>query len=348
MATISCSPPTLIGVVLAPLTLTLGAVFAYNVAETLGLALSALAGFVMVRRYVQATDGIGTIAALIGGALYGFSPYMAAHALGHPPLVTVFTPPLMLLVVDDLFVRQGRRATRYGVALGLLAAVQLLLWEELLLVEALIGAIGLKVLLTLTVAARPSVPLSTIIEQRWRYAARGLAAVLITLALLAGGPLAIQFFGPRAVHGAAWPPNQFVIDLLAFFTPTPLQALAPRFATELTPHFRATIYEWSGYLGIPLIALLGYATVSLWGKRQPALPASAIARLSRPALLGSIFAVIWLLVALLSMGPLINVAGRTSPLPVALIALAIAFGVRWRIADKGVRRAPRALLGAVF
>src|SRR3981081_147935 len=98
----------LIGVVLAPLTLPVGAVFAYNVAETLGLALSALAGFVMVRRYVQATDGIGTVAALIGGALYGFSPYMAAHALGHPPLVTVFTPPLMLLLLDDLFVRQGR------------------------------------------------------------------------------------------------------------------------------------------------------------------------------------------------------------------------------------------------
>src|ERR1700737_3147216 len=157
MATISCSPPTLIGVVLAPLTLTLGAVFAYNVAETLGLALSALAGFVMVRRYVQATDTIGTIAALIGGALYGFSPYMAAHALGHPPLVTVFTPPLMLLLVDDLFVRQTRRATRYGVALGLLAAVQLLLWEELLLAEALVGAVGIAVLFAFSAVSRPTV-----------------------------------------------------------------------------------------------------------------------------------------------------------------------------------------------
>src|ERR1700730_13948038 len=37
----------LIGVALAPLTLTLGGIFAYNVAETLGLAFSALAAFVM-------------------------------------------------------------------------------------------------------------------------------------------------------------------------------------------------------------------------------------------------------------------------------------------------------------
>src|SRR5205807_7055005 len=187
----------LLGVALAPLTLTLGGVFAYNVAETVGLASSAMAAFVMIRRYVRATDTIGTIAALIGGALYGFSPYMAAHALGHPPAVTVFTAPLMLLVVDDLFVRQTRRATRGGVALGVLAAAQLLLWEELLLAEALVGAVGIVVLLAFSAAARPGEPVSGVVRERWRYAARGLAASLITFLVLACGPLAIQFFGAQ-------------------------------------------------------------------------------------------------------------------------------------------------------
>jgi len=42
----------LLGVALAPLTATLGGVFAYNLAETLGLATSALAAFAMIRRYV--------------------------------------------------------------------------------------------------------------------------------------------------------------------------------------------------------------------------------------------------------------------------------------------------------
>src|SRR3989440_1447605 len=112
----------LLGVALAPLTATLGGVFAYNVAETLGLATSAMAAFVMIRRYGQATDATGTIAALVRGAVYGFSPYMAAHALGHPPAVILFSPPPMLLVVDDLFVRHGRPATRGGVALGGVAA----------------------------------------------------------------------------------------------------------------------------------------------------------------------------------------------------------------------------------
>lgn len=323
----------LIGVALAPLTLTLGGVFAYNVAETVGLALSALAAFVMIRRYVQATDAIGTIAATIGGTLYGFSPYMAAHALGHPPAVTLFTPPLMLLLVDDLFVRQVRGAMLGGVSLGVLAAMQLLLWEELLLAEALVGTVGLMVLLAFSSMARPTVPLSTVIRQRWRYAAGALAAGFITFALLAGVPLAMQFFGAQAVHGRVWAPNQFVTDVLAFFVPTPLQAVAPAFARRLSEHFGATVYEWSGYLGIPLVALLGYATASLWTRRM-----------TRPVALAGIFAVLGLFIAVLSMGPLLNVAGHTLPVPVALIALAILIGVRWRIADKGVRRAARVIV----
>jgi hypothetical protein len=323
----------LIGVLLAPVTLTAGAVFAYNLAETLGLAVSALAAFVMVRRYVQARDAIGISAALIGGALYGFSPYMAAHALGHPPAVTLFTPPLMLLLVDDLFVRQAHRTTRRAVGLGVLAAVQLLLWEELLLAEALIGAAALMVLLAFSAMARPEVPLSTIIRQRWRSAARALVVAFVTFVLLAGGPLAIQFFGPQAVHGAVWAPNQFVTDLLAFIVPTPLQAVAPAFTTSLSERFSATIYEWSGYLGIPLLGLLGYATASLWSRRT-----------TRSATLVSVFAVLGLFTALLAMGPLINVGGRTLPVPVALTAVAIVMGVRWRVADPGVRRAARIVM----
>jgi hypothetical protein len=323
----------LIGVALAPVTSTFGAVFAYNVAETLGLAVSALAAFVMIRRYVRASDAIGNVCALIGGALYGFSPFMAAHALGHPPAVTLFTPPLMLLLVDDLLVRQTGRPERAGVLLGVLAAAQLLLWEELLLAEALIGAIGISVLLAVHAVAQPTVPLTVVIRERWRFATRGLAAAFATFLVLAGWPLAIQFFGSQSVHGAVWGRNQFVTDLLAFVVPTPLQAIAPSFAARLSEHFSATIYEWSGYLGLPLIVLLGYAVRNLWSRGMT--PAAGLA---------AVFALAGVFVALLSMGPLINVAGRTLPLPVALLALAIELAVRRRVAHKGVRRAARLIL----
>src|SRR5438445_8458382 len=323
----------LLGVALAPLTATLGGVFAYNVAETLGLATSAMAAFVMIRRYVQATDATGTIAALVGGALYGFSPYMAAHALGHPPAVTIFSAPLMLLLFDDLFVRQTRKAMRAGVALGVLAAVQLLLWEELLLAEAVIGVMGIAVLLSFRAVTRPNEPLTRVVRQRWAYAARGLAVAFATFLVLAAVPLSIQFFGSQTVHGAVWAPNQFVTDLLAFIVPTPLQAVAPAFAARISEHFSATIYEWSGYVGIPLIALLAYAVRDLCRRG-----------LTRQAGLVGIFAVMGVFVALLSMGPVIDVAGRTLPLPVALIPLAIVFVVRRRVAHPGMRRAARLIM----
>ena len=323
----------LIGVALAPVTFTLGAVFAYNLAETLGLAISALAAFAMIRRYVRATDAIGTGAALIGGALYGFSPFMASHALGHPPLVTLFTPPLMLLLLDDLFNRQTGRATRRGVPLGVLAAIQLLLWEELLLAEALVGAVGIVVLLAYSAVARPGERLSAVIGGRWPYAARAFAAAFVTFVVLVGVPLAIQFFGAQTVHGAVWGRGQFVTDLLAFVTPTPMQAIAPGFAAQLSEHFSANVYEWSGYLGIPLIALLAYAVRSLWSRG-----------LTREAGIVGILAVLGVFVALISMGPVVNIAGHTLLLPVAFIAVAIVFAVRRRFPQLGVRRAARLIL----
>src|SRR5947207_4583970 len=58
-----------LGVGIAPLTATLGGVFAYNVAETLVLATSALDALVMIRCNVQATDDTGTIAAYDGDVI---------------------------------------------------------------------------------------------------------------------------------------------------------------------------------------------------------------------------------------------------------------------------------------
>ena len=60
-----------IGVVLAPVTWLFGAVATFNVALTLSPVLSALAMFVLLRRWVRWTP-----AAFIGGLFYGFSPFV--------------------------------------------------------------------------------------------------------------------------------------------------------------------------------------------------------------------------------------------------------------------------------
>jgi len=266
-------------------------VLAYNTAETLALGLSAWTAYLVFCHFVQSR-----IAAGLGGLLYGFSPYMMAHALGHPPLVLLFTPPLMLLALHHVLIRQRRSPLLIGAGLGILGAVQLLLWEELLASEALVAFAAIVWLAALNRDA---------LRTRSQYAIRALGAAALVFLVLTAVPLGFQFFGPRQVHGAVWPPNQFVIDLLAFIVPTRLQALAPAAAIDVSDLFRSRIYEWSGYLGIPLLVLLSYGTILYRKDRQVRLA----------ALLGGF-------VALLSMGPLINLGGRTTPIPVALLALA--------------------------
>ena len=59
---------------MAPVTWLFGPVASLNVALTLGPALSALAMFVLLRRWVTWQP-----AAFVGGLLYGFSPFILVH-----------------------------------------------------------------------------------------------------------------------------------------------------------------------------------------------------------------------------------------------------------------------------
>ena len=117
----------LLGVVFWPVTERFGPIVAYNLAETLALASSAWVAYLAFGRYIGST-----VAAAVGGLLFGFSPYMISHSLGHPSLTVAFTVPLMLLLFDDIFVRQRRPVLVVGGLLGLLAVTQLLISEELL------------------------------------------------------------------------------------------------------------------------------------------------------------------------------------------------------------------------
>ena len=282
----------LLGLVFWPVTDRFGPIVAYNLAETLALASSAWLAYLAFGRYIGST-----VAAAVGGLLFGFSPYMISHSLGHPSLTVAFTVPLMLLLFDDLFVRQRRPVLVVGGLLGLLAVTQLLISEELLAAEAIIVLAGVAILAALhRDLVRPKVP----------YAAKALGSAAAVFLLLAAVPLAFQFFGPRRVTGSVWGINSYVSDLLSFIVPTRLQALAPPAAFQLSDHFSANVYEWSAYLGLPLIGVLAFAALR-HGRRD----------VVRFAVLMAGF------IALLSMGPLLNVAGHTTPIPVAALVLGL-------------------------
>jgi len=112
------------GVVLGPLTQAGGVVLSYNVLMTAAVALSAWTAYLLIRRYVSSQ-----LAAAVGGLLYGFSPFMTAHSLGHPHVTVAFMPPVLLLLLDEIVRVQRRRPLVSSLLLGLAAAAQLIIGE---------------------------------------------------------------------------------------------------------------------------------------------------------------------------------------------------------------------------
>src|SRR3989442_14695518 len=86
---------------LAPITLTFGSAFAYNLICTLAVALSPWTAFLVLGRYVPHWP-----AAAVRGLLVGFFPSVIAQSLGHPLLSLGVVAPLGLLGPDDLLIRR--------------------------------------------------------------------------------------------------------------------------------------------------------------------------------------------------------------------------------------------------
>jgi hypothetical protein len=278
------------GVAMWPFTSNFGPLFSYNLLVTLAVALSAWCAFLAARRYVESP-----VAAALGGLLYGFSPYMIAQSQGHLHVTLAFVPPLMLLAFDEILVRQRRSAKWMGVLLGLLAACQLLLAEELLATEALTAILGAALLIALY-------PQQLQAHRRHALAALGIAAaVFLALAAL---PIGFQFFGPQHVTGAVQIRNAYVSDLLGFVVPTAHQQFAPAAAVQLTEGFSGYSSEWDAYLGLPLIGILIYVSIRFW---------------ARP--LVRITSTLLLVLAVLSLGTTLHVAGQWTVLPVGALAL---------------------------
>lgn len=281
----------LAGLLLSPLTLAFGPVVAYNAFLTLAVGLSAWCAYLALRRFTR-----GPLGAFVGGAVYGFSPYVVSQAMQHAHVTLVAIPPLLLLLFDEVVVRRRRPAWAMGICLGLLAVAQLLLAEELLFTEVLTGTL---LLLTLVGTYRRAV---------LRHIPR-LVRVAVwaspTFGLLAAWPLYSQFRGPQRLSGHIHQANSYATDLLNFVVPTEAQALAPSQALALAGRFSGLEHEANAYLGFPLLLLLAFIVGRLWAR--------PIVRVS---------AWVGVAVALLSLGTHIVIGGQTTtiPLPWNLVA----------------------------
>ena len=271
-------------VVLWPVTAAFGPIVAYNVMATAAVALSAWCGYLAARRLVGRE-----LPAAIAGLVYGFSPYMVAQSLRHPHVTLAMFPPLALILLHEILVRQRWSPLLAGGLLGVAAAVQLFTGEEMLANTGLMAAFG--VLLVVALHPREA-------AARAQRALAGLAAAFVSFAVLAAYPLAFQFLGPQRVSGLLQPPDVYVTDLLGFVVPPAPLALSNRTTAAVTGAFTGNVAENDAYLGVPLIALSIAAAVLGW--RRPLMRWSALMAAAA---------------AVLSLGPHLHVAGRVLPVP---------------------------------
>jgi hypothetical protein len=238
----------LLGLLGTPVTLLAGPVATYNLLIRLGLALSGMSMFGVLRRYTTWWP-----AAFGGGLLFAFSPYMAGQE--HKHLFLVFLPlvPLFIPLLDDWLVSLRRSPWRSGLLIGLLAGLQYLISAEILLTCAIFAAVGL---ICLALRYRGAV------RQRLGPLARGIAVAVPVFLAIAGYAVWMLLAGPVRPAGPLHTVAdlaRFHGDLLGTLLPGNNQVLATGgLSRRGNGQLAGGLAESGFYLGLPLLVLLGY------------------------------------------------------------------------------------------
>jgi hypothetical protein len=278
----------LVSLFAAPLTISAGPVATYNVLCLVAPALAAWCAFILCYRL-----GGRCYPALIGGYLFGFSPYMLGQlAGGHLNLLLLFPAPLIVMIV----IAGWRRAITPASLVTMLAAVfivQFLCSIELAATSVIFGTVAL--LLGWWVA-----------DHEGRARLRDLAAPLAFgggVGLIVLSPYLYYLFLPGAPHGAINSPGGYSADLANLLIPTRTTELGmvPAFQ-NLADHFPGNTGERDAYLGLPLLLVFFHFG---WTRRG-----APIARL-----LLALFAII----LICALGPRLRLAGWTG------------FGMPWKL-----------------
>jgi hypothetical protein len=246
-------------IVLSPVTLLAGPQVTLTIVLTLGFAGSAASLFWVLRRW-----GASTWPAALGGALYGFSPALVDSGIGHYHMQFAALPPLMIDAALRLVTGRGR-PVRTGAWLGLLAAAQVFIGEEVLADTVLAG-----VLLVAALAA--SYPRA--VRERARGLASGLGISAVVVLVICGLALRVQLFGRLSQHGSWETPGTFASRLGEFVIPPSTVLLHPAGSPAGTTGGPNYLPEYLAYLGWPLLVVLVAATIRYW--RHPKVRVTAV------------------------------------------------------------------------
>jgi len=265
-----------------------GPVVAYNVLCLAAPALAAWCAFILCRHACNSF-----FPSLVGGYLFGFSPYMLGHLLGHLSLILIFPVPLAIYLVA-LRVEGRLSPVFFTLLFAIVAIVQFLCSTELLATSVFFGAIAMLIAM---LTARPAMR-KPLVE------ASALAVLGLVVAAIPLIPFLYYAFFVDFIRGAFFYPGMFATDLLAFVIPAPTLLIArPPALNSVAMNLSGGFVEDTAYIGIPLLLIaIDYG----WTNRG-----KPLARLMILALI---------VFALASLGPILHVAGTESiPLPWALL-----------------------------
>jgi hypothetical protein len=266
----------------APVTLAFGPLVAYNALALLAPAITAWAGYQLCRHLTRSWWP-----SVAGGYVLGFSTYEIGHiTAGHLHLTLFFVPPLLVLF-GLRFLGGTLRARAF-----------VLLFTSALILQFMIST---EVFATATVCGAIVLTFAMLVSERRRELARlsGLVAASYGACALLLSPLLYWVFAFGISHEPIFPPALFSADLLAPLVPGPLTLFAPSSMLALAARFVSSTRENGAYIGLPLLAVSA---------------AFCIERRRRAA--GKLLAGILAIVFLLSLGPLLHIAGRPwIPLP---------------------------------
>ncbi len=285
-----------------PLQLSVGEPAAYNLIVMMAPPLAAFSAFLLCRRVTGAFWP-----SILGGYIFAFSPYMLGQLLEHLVLIAVFPVPLLVLVTLKRL--DGEiSARRFATLLSALLVVQFLCFPEIFATATIVGGFALLLAIALFDGGIRARLLGLIPPAVAGYAISGIVLSPYLYFLLCRG----------FPHESVWKPGNYSADLLAFLVPTKTVMLGTvGVASAISHTLQGRMPENGAYLGIAIILLVEVFRRRYW--RSPA---------------GKLLTILFVALAIASMGPALHVAGRAGiwlpwalagRLPILSIALPVRF-----------------------
>jgi hypothetical protein len=239
----------LVAAVMSPVEATAGPVAAYNIALLLCPALSAWTAFILCRRLVHSYWP-----ALVGGYVFGFSPYMVAHLTGHLTLTLMFLLPVAVgLVRSRLCDEISER--KFVLTSAALLTAQFLLCLEVLASMTLMGGVFLLLM--------SSYGSSEVRARIWRLLPLLAASYIFTVVLVS--PYLYYFFAAGSVPLASYWALAVEAKPLSLLAP-PMTNIMGGLKLFRTITSAPSLWEAAEYVGLPALFVLWNFARTRWAE----------------------------------------------------------------------------------